>query len=118
MTTMQKHAASTIAISVYNLLARRGRPLNDIDELTETLAHMQHPELDTDTVQKAVDELQERKLLVLRNGKLDVSDPQRRIIVNRDRDDGYIDDDGIIQGGWDNWQIMDLVRGIVPMEIM
>jgi hypothetical protein len=110
-------ALSTIAMSVYNYTARSGRFITDdrLEEVRDYLARLQHPELDIETVRNAVAQLVERKLLVNSPNGFDVADHERRIVVGRNREDVSVEDDGTIQGGWDGWRVLDLMRGQVPM---
>jgi hypothetical protein len=112
----QEWADSTIAMSIYNIVAKLGRPLGNIDEILDVVRKLYHPGLLKKDAKRAVAELKKRKLLIKVKGGLDVADVQRRLVVGRNREDAEIQEDGTVTGGWKDWQVEDLLRGIIPME--
>lgn len=87
--------SSTVAISAYNELAQRG-PVEDLDALLVRLRSSWLAVLSRAELVEAVRELQRRRLLIVAGGRLDVMDPQRRIIVGRDRD----------HDPWQGWRVV------------
>ena len=113
---VESYATSTIAMSVYNLLAMsKGR--HNSTEVFEELKKIQHPEMDRTLFDRAVAELLKRELIFeTEKEKYAVKDPQCRLVMQRDTTDGIVDETGKIQGGWGSWKISDPRFGFIPIE--
>jgi len=117
MTKQDAYGESTIAISVYNLACLVGRPV-DFDELFSLLTtDFNYNELTEDLLQRSIDGLLKRKLILKRGELLYSIDTKRRRIVGRNRDDAFVDDQtGVVLGGWEGWVLSDPKRGRISID--
>ena len=112
---VEPYGASTVAMSVYNLLALKGRPV-EAAELLADLQALQLPELGDELFTKALAQAEARGLVRGREGLFWIKDPRRRRITSRDRSDGHVDEaTGEVLGGWGGWCVED-PHGPVPIE--
>lgn len=102
---MRGVATSTVAMTAYNLLATASgaRTLNELARAVNIWAARCRCVVPDPQIGKAVDELVKRKFVretVPDSGLLDVCDPMRRPIVERDRSD-----EGQPNAGWRGWKV-------------
>ena len=109
------YATSTIAFSIYNLIAVQ-RGVGKREELLKKLKTIQHPEIEKEHFDSAVSELLNRKYIVDRDGILMLIDPSFRTIVSRNLSDGKVHEDGTITGGWNGWLLSDRLLGTIKIE--
>ncbi len=112
---MQTDADSTIAITVYNLLAINRNPL-DVTELL-TGASAQHCSVEPVQLSRAAQALVERGWVGSNpDGTYFCKDSHRRVVIARDRSDAEAtDDDGNCVGGWNGWQLRSMARSKSPV---
>lgn len=105
------HAVSTVALSIYNLLALGGG--KTVQDAFQLLSVGPHPGLDRVCMDNAVKGLLARRWLELEDGVLYLRAQDRRPVLVRYRGDWRIDDNtGEVTGGWTGW----LVGGNTPIE--
>ncbi len=113
---VELYGTSTIAFSLYNLLALRGEA-SSVDEMLDDLEMIQHPLLELPQLNRALDRLEEKKLVIRDGDDYRVIDRRRRVIVERDLLDAAVDPEtGELVGGWNGWMVRDPRRGLVPIE--
>jgi hypothetical protein len=98
-------ATSTVAMSIYNLVAFAGRPMT-LDEMLVGLKKVQFYDIELDDLVKPIEELARRGWMVANDGRFEIVDNvKRRLIRSRDRFDFAHDDDGHESpfGGWNGW---------------
>lgn len=101
----QPYAPSTVALTMYNILADLGRPA-DLAELLDACRAQQHPEAEFDLAVQAAKGLLDRGYVRMKNGKIRLKDTCRLHVLERDRSDGYeMDDEGNLSGGWNGWML-------------
>ena len=116
MTKQQACGTSTIAMTAYNIIAQSLEPLPPEVILTIGKAKA-HPDLKEDQLKEALNRLVDMKYVNEKNGGYSGKDPKRRIIVERDRSDAWIDEEtGEITGGWNDWMAKDNERGLIPIK--
>lgn len=119
-------ALSTIAMSVYNLIAV-SKLSHTPDVIAEGLCGKLLPSLDEDDVQVALDVLVQRGWIAEIEGRYRVLDPKFRLVRSRSRDDIAVDKDGNAVGGWSGWSVQceqcggvhlleDVISGQVPCD--
>ncbi len=113
---VEPYGTSTIAFSLYNLLALRGEA-SSVDEMLDDLKMIQHPLLELPQLSRALDRLEEKKLVVRDGAVYRIADKRRRVIVERDLSDAAVDPEtGELVGGWNDWMMRDPRRGLIPIE--
>lgn len=112
---IEPYGASTVAMSIYNLLALKGRPTEGA-ELLADLSALQLPELAAELFTRALAQAVSRGLVRGREGRYWIKDPRRRRITTRDRSDAEVDEaTGQVNGGWGGWYVED-PHGPQPIE--
>jgi len=102
---MYEHAISTVAMSIYNLLAAEG-PVLSKNRILAELETRQLPGLKKSALHNALNELKKRGLVLATRKGFKIVDPQRRLAIERNRDGD----------GWDGWKVRDIHRGLLPIE--
>lgn len=97
-----KLATSTIAMTIYNILATIGGPANPF-QLYCQAKKMQHPILDRKQFDAALMRLNRMRLVQSTQFGFMVVDRSRRLIVSRDRSDIKLQSNGEVTGGWNAW---------------
>jgi hypothetical protein len=112
----QKYAASTVAMTAYNLVRLKNKPTT-ADELFDDVRQIQHPLCDRKLFDQAMKVLVEDKGFIHgRDGFYWLKDQKRRQVVSRNITDAEIDEKtGEIRGGWEGWTVLDNARG--PLAI-
>ena len=96
------YATSTIAMSILNLLAV-GRCEIPFDPIFMELKS-QHPGLERYLIDRAIEQLAERGLIVKSDVGYRCAKPNQTIVVTRDRSDFSINHEtGEQEGGWSGW---------------
>jgi len=104
---MSQEFDSTIAVTIYNLLCQRGT--TGKSELYHLAKATQHPRLERDQFDRAMQRLQDRRWLrTSENDQVETFDPKRRIVIDRDRTDVEL---GLEQGGWTGWKVKETLPG-------
>ena len=101
----RKDANSTIAYSIYNLLASAGHPIKK-SEILQTLRTIQHPTLSMRQFEDALMLLCTKKklLVILKKDFYDVVDKDKGIILRRDISDARRNTiTREWEGGWNGW---------------
>lgn len=94
-------SVSTVAMSVYNIIAFSGRPLAP-EEIVSALGY-HFDDIELEDIEAPLEQLARRGWLVAEEGKLEIVDADERRIIRTRADDHYYDDEGIPQGGWKGW---------------
>ena len=103
----QEIAISTVAMTVYNLIALRGRVESRSELLPVARTHL-HGSLGEAQLDAAIDGLLSRKRIQEGEAGLMLFDRRRRQVVARDRSDVQIDEEtGEVSGGWNGWTLKD-----------
>jgi hypothetical protein len=117
MSETQVYADSTVAMSLYNVLCRRGSPAAGCEQLVGVVLELALPDLGTAQAEVAWAELKRRGLVVPRGKGYDVADRRRRVVIGRDREDWALDPGtGKIQGGWNRWMVQDSLGRLDPLS--
>ena len=112
----EPYGTSTVAMSIYNLLATTRRAMT-LQEIATDLQRLQHPEIDEKIFKRAASELIKRRLVKQVNDFLTCADPHGRIVRMRNRRDVKVNRrTGEVQGGWSGWMISDPAKVIRPIE--
>lgn len=100
-----EYALSTVAMSIYNLLANYG--VLNLDRIVH-LVNQQLPGIKIEHVNDAIYKLKNRVWIVGNNNGFKLFDDQRRPVLSRNREDCYMDNEtGEIIGGWSDWLVRD-----------
>ena len=112
------YADSTIAMSIYNFACSRtpDGKIYSTDQLFVIVQKKLHPELSKNQFDRVINVMQEKGMLINRDGALYPRDKQKRIILSRDRDDCSMDDEGRICGGWNGWVVEKSGGGVEPFN--
>lgn len=102
---MQTVAPSTIAFTLYNLIALAGRQITEAELAKRLEKH--HPGVAPDEVNAALKELVERGLVDSLEVGYDLRDKQRRVARSRQRAD---------PDGWRGWMVQDRRVGLISIE--
>lgn len=111
-----EYADSTVAMSVYNVVCRTSGEIERPESILDSIRKYAHPNLGMSQLRRVVRRMVRSGLLVRREKSLAPCDRKRRVVVQRDRSDCWIDDKGRIRGGWNGWLAKDLIDGLVPLE--
>ncbi len=98
-------ADSTIAMSIYNVIAFMGRALT-VNEVCEALKVSHFDDIELSDLEKPLEQLARRGWVVPfdKGRKLEIVDwSKRRLIRARSRGNFKYDDRGKPHGGWDGW---------------
>lgn len=96
------YADSTVAITVHNVLATFGGPMNASELLLQT-RQMGAPGLGKRQFDVVLHKLARMRLIRRTEVGFMAADPKRRIIVGRSRSDMRKSEDGRWTGGWGAW---------------
>lgn len=99
---MREIATSTVAMTAYNALAGcpGGRTIDEIADMVSAWAMRSRLVIPEAQIVEAVSELLKRKFIRAIGPLLDVTDPMRRLVVQRDRSD-----EGQDGAGWRGWKV-------------
>ena len=116
-TEPEAFADSTVAMTLYNLLAMVRGALT-VEQLTSSAMKLQHRGLETEQTQRALDGLVERGRIKLQpDGTYALIARERLMVVQRDLGD-Y--DPKAMTGGWEGWHVKDPRlrdgKGVRPLE--
>lgn len=115
MKSQKPYGSSTVAMTLYNLLAIKGRPA-DLVELLDECRRSHLPEADMEIAQDAAAGLLDRGRVNSEGGLFWLKDPQRRFITHRDRSDAdQVDKHGNSLGGWNGWLVSS--HGGAPVQL-
>ena len=114
----ETYGDSTVAMTVYNVVCRSARNIVKPETILGTIRECAHPDLTLPRLRKVIRTMKRKGLLVSRGDALGPCDRKRRLAVNRDYDDAYIDEKGRLRGGWEGWMVRDQLSGLVPLKPM
>lgn len=103
---IDEYADSTIAMSIYNVLATTGGPMNDLMVFNHVRTTA-NPGVTKKQFDASLNKLGKMKLIRRTPLGIAAVDPKRRIIVSRDRSDMKKQVDGRVTGGWGGWMWKD-----------
>lgn len=110
------YAPSTVAMTAYNLIASARKPMAP-DALFSMCEQVQLPKLTKDIFDMGMNGLIARGRAKMVKGEVAITDPQNRVIKERDRSDAFdTDEDGIPTGGWNGWLVQCCSGQLIPME--
>lgn len=119
MKQVQVYSRSTVAMTAYNiivdLMRQRDIRLNsDFIFLVSKQRHLY--ELDKDLFDKSIRKLVAMGYVNYNGTCYTAKDSQLRHVTNRNLEDIELDGDGVPRGGWRDWKVKDLVRGLISIE--
>lgn len=102
-----RYAASTVAMTLYNLIAQARNPLT-AEQLHAQAIIVAHPDVTLADVLQVLCDMEERRLTrKMIDDTYYCPDARRRRVIGRDRTDAQILYDGVITGGWVRWVLQD-----------
>lgn len=108
-------ADSTVAMSTYNILCKMGMTKDPLD-LLPSIQESALRGLKKKRLQSVVKLMIKKGMIVKRSDGFYPADPQRKMMVIRDRDDAYVDNRGKIQGGWEGWKTVGQLGELIPAK--
>lgn len=114
--TEETYGDSTVAMTVYNVACQTTGNMTKLETMLPIIREHAHSDLSLQRLRRVIRTMKRKGLLVPRGDSLVPCDRKRRIVVQRDRTDARVDEQGRVRGGWNKWFCRDQTIGLVPLK--